>query len=254
MVHVQREVAINSCDLSGLFGTSIPAQWRVPLKIRCTTWAPGSLIGHREGEELTTSHAPEPDAASSGSDDDASEQSEAFSHEISRASSSGLASDERRALAVSASNWRTSKAPGARMLLPSAMHEMMPVRRESRSRRDQAQLTHDHDLSQPCSRSSCNISCLRPGWPAEHGGAAVIFTVHEAGPAARARCASGRSEAARWRAGGPDRGGLAVSSPVEALMLCGATACWLGLLSLSQTLCCRQSGSFEWCERWLVCE
>ena len=32
MVHVQREVAINSCDLSGLFGTSIPAQWRVPLK------------------------------------------------------------------------------------------------------------------------------------------------------------------------------------------------------------------------------
>ena len=33
--------------------------------------------------------------------------------------------------------------------------------------------------------------------------------------------------------------GLAVSSPVEALMLCGATACWLGLLSLSQTLCCR---------------
>ena len=111
---------------------------------------------------MTTSHAPEPDAASSGSDDDASEQSEAFSHEISRASSSGLASDERRALAVSASNWRTSKAPGARMLLPSAMHEMMPVRRESRSRRDQAQLTHDHDLSQPCSRSSCNISCLRP--------------------------------------------------------------------------------------------
>ena len=99
---------------------------------------PGWLIGHREGEELITSHAPEPDAASSGSDDDASERSEAFSHEISRASSSGLASDERRALAVSASNWRTSKAPGARMLLPSAMHEMMPVRRESRSRRDQA--------------------------------------------------------------------------------------------------------------------
>ena len=188
---------------------------------------------------MITSHAPEPDAASSGSDDDASEQSEAFSHEISRASSSGLASDERRALAVSASNWRTSKAPGARMLLPSAMHEMMPVRRESRSRRDQAQLTHDHDLSQPCSRSSCNISCFRPGWPAERGGAAVIFTVHEAAPAARARCASGRSEAARWRAGGPDGGGLAVSSPVEALMLCGATACWLGLLSLSQTLCCR---------------
>ena len=122
----------------------------------------------------------------------------------------------RRALAVSASNWRTSKAPGARMLLPSAMHEMMPVHRESRSRRDQAQLTHDHDLSQPCSRSSCNISCFRPGWPAERGGAAVIFTVHEAGPAARARCASGRSEAARWRAGGPDGGGRAVSSPVEA--------------------------------------
>ena len=106
------------------------------LKIRCTTYAPGWHRGHREGEELTTSHAPEPDAASSGSDDDASEQSEAFSHEISRASSSGLASDERRALAVSASNWRTSKAPGARMLVPSPTHEVMPVHRVSRSRRD----------------------------------------------------------------------------------------------------------------------
>ena len=81
----------------------------------------------------------------------------------------------------------------------------------------------------------------------------MILTVHEAGPAARARRASGRSEAARWRAGGPDAGGLAVSSPVEALMLCGATACWLGLhISLSQTLCCREAGSNEWCEGWVV--
>ena len=32
MVHVQREVAINSCDLSGLFATSIATQPRVPLK------------------------------------------------------------------------------------------------------------------------------------------------------------------------------------------------------------------------------
>ena len=31
MVHVQREVAINSCDLSGLFATSIATQPRVPL-------------------------------------------------------------------------------------------------------------------------------------------------------------------------------------------------------------------------------
>ena len=187
---------------------------------------------------MTTSHAPEPDAASSGSDDDASERSEAFSHEISRASSSGLASDERRALAVSASNWRTSKAPGARMLVPSPTHEVMPVHRVLRSRRDQAQLTHDHDLSQPRSRSSCHSSCLRPGWPAERGGAAVIFTDHEARKSTCARRASGCSAAARWHAGGPDGGGLAVvSSPVEALLLCGATACWVGLLSLSQTLC-----------------
>ena len=35
-------------------------------------------------------------------------------------------------------------------------------------------------------------------------------------------------------------------------MLCGATACWLGLLSLSQTLCCREAGSNEWCEGWVV--
>ena len=126
------------------------------------------------------------------------------------------------------------------------------MHRVLRSRRDQAQLTHDHNLSQPRSRSSCHSSCLRPGLPARRGGAAMIFTVHEAGPAARARCASGRSEAARWRAGGPDRGGLAVSSPVEALMLCGATACWLGLHSLSQTLCCREAGSNEWCEGWVV--
>ena len=95
-------------------------------------------------------------------------------------------------------------------------------------------------------------SSFRLGWPAARGGAAVVLTVHEAGPAARASCASGRSEAARWRAGGPDRGGLAVSSPVEALMLCGATACWLGLHSLSQTLCCREAGSNEWCEGWVV--
>ena len=149
---------------------------------------------------MTTSHAPEPDAASSGSDDDASEQSEAFSHEISRASSSGLASDERRALAVSASNWRTSKAPGARMLLPFPTQGVMAVHRVLHSRRDQAQLTHDHNLSQPRSRSSCHSSCLRPGLPARRGGAAMIFTVHEAGAAARARRASGRSEAARWRA------------------------------------------------------
>ena len=32
MVHVQREVAINSCDLSGLFATSIATQPRVPLR------------------------------------------------------------------------------------------------------------------------------------------------------------------------------------------------------------------------------
>ena len=113
-------------------------------------------------------------------------------------------------------NRRTGKAPGARMLLPSPMHEVMPVHHVSRSRRDQAQLTHDHDLSQPRSRSSCHSSCLRPGWPAERGGAAVISTVHEAWPAARARRASGRGAAARWRAGGPDGGGRAVSSPVEA--------------------------------------
>ena len=116
-------------------------------------------------------------------------------------------------------NRRTGKAPGARMLLPSPMHEVVPVHHVSRSRRDQAQLTHDHDLSQPRSRSSCHSSCLRPGWPAERGGAAVISTVHEAWPAARARRASGRGEAARWRAGGPDGGGLAVSSPVEAPVL-----------------------------------
>ena len=116
-------------------------------------------------------------------------------------------------------NRRTGKAPGARMLLPSPMHEVVPVHHESRSRRDQAQLTHDHDLSQPRSRSSCHSSCLRPGWPAERGGAAVISTVHEAWPAARARRASGRGAAARWRAGGPDGGRLAVSRPVEALML-----------------------------------
>ena len=35
-------------------------------------------------------------------------------------------------------------------------------------------------------------------------------------------------------------------------MLCGATACWLGLHSLSQTLCCREAGSNEWCEGWVV--
>ena len=34
MVHVQREVAINSCDLSGLFATSIATQPRVPLITR----------------------------------------------------------------------------------------------------------------------------------------------------------------------------------------------------------------------------
>ena len=62
-------------------------------------------------------------------------------------------------------------------------------------------------------------SSFRLGWPAARGGAAVILTVHEAWPAARARRASGRSEAARWRAGGPDGGRLAVSSPVEALRL-----------------------------------
>ena len=62
-------------------------------------------------------------------------------------------------------------------------------------------------------------SSFRLGWPAARGGAAVVLTVHEAGPAARARRASGRSEAARWRAGGPDGGRLAVSSPVEALRL-----------------------------------
>ena len=33
--------------------------------------------------------------------------------------------------------------------------------------------------------------------------------------------------------------GRSTGTPVEALMLCGATACWLGLHSLSQTLCCR---------------
>jgi hypothetical protein len=32
----------------------------------------------------------------------------------------------------------------------------------------------------------------------------------------------------------------------------GQTACWLGLLSLSQTLSCQQSRSAEWCDRWLV--
>ena len=112
-------------------------------------------------------------------------------------------------------NRRTSKAPGARMLLPFPTQGVMAVHRVLHSRRDQAQLTHDHDLSQPRSRSSCHSSCLRPGWPAERGGAAVISTVHEAWPAARARRASGRGAAARWRAGGPDGGGLAVSSPVE---------------------------------------
>ena len=80
------------------------------------------------------------------------------------------------------------------------------------SRRDQAQLTHDHNLSQPRSRSSCHSSCLRPGLPARRGGAAMIFTVHEAGPAARARRASGRSEAARWRAQ-EDRMEVASPSP-----------------------------------------
>ena len=70
-------------------------------------------------------------------------------------------------------NRRTGKAPGARMLLPSPMHEVVPVHHVSRSRRDQAQLTHDHDLSQPRSRSSCHSSCLRPGLPARRGGAAA---------------------------------------------------------------------------------
>ena len=111
---------------------------------------------------MTTSHAPEPDAASSGSDDDASEQSEAFSHEISRASSSGLALDERRALAVSASNWRTSKAPGARMLVPSPTHEVMTVHRVSRSRRDQAHRSNLHRLSHP--RSRCSHNAAPSGW------------------------------------------------------------------------------------------
>ena len=127
------------------------------------------------------------------------------------------------AAAQDASTGALAKHPGgARMILPSPMHEVMPVHHVSRSRRDQAQrpklaqLTHDHDLSQPRSRSSCHSSCLRPGWPAERGGAAVISTVHEAWPAARARRASGRGAAARWRAGGPDGGGRAVSSPVEA--------------------------------------
>ena len=117
----------------------------------------------------------------------------------------------------------------------------------------------DYGCHTLCLHSLCRCSTLlsqrssfRLGWPAARGGAAVVLTVHEAGPAARARRASGRSEAARWRAGGPDRGGLAVSSPVEALMLCGATACWLGLHSLSQTLCCREAGSNEWCEGWVV--
>ena len=32
----------------------------------------------------------------------------------------------------------------------------------------------------------------------------------------------------------------------------GQTACWLGLLSLSQTLSCQLSRSAEWCDRWLV--
>ena len=32
----------------------------------------------------------------------------------------------------------------------------------------------------------------------------------------------------------------------------GQTACWLGLLSLSQTLSCQQSMSAEWFDRWLV--
>ena len=175
-------------------------------------------VGHHEGEELITSHAPEPDAASSGSDDDASEQSEAFSHEISRASSSGLASDERRALAVSASNWRTSKAPGARMLLPFPMHEVMPVHHVSRSRRDQAQLTHDHDLSQPRSRSSCHSSCLRPGWPAERGGAAVIAMSMKLG---RPLVRGAQVAAARQRAGAQeDRMEVASPSPRPWRLLC----------------------------------
>ena len=135
-------------------------------------------------------------------------------------------------------NRRTSKAPGARMLLPSPTHEVMAVHRVLRSRRDQAQLTHDHDLSQPCSRSSCNISCLRPGWPAERGGAAVISTVHEAWPAARARRA--QVAAARQRAGAQeDRMEVASPSPRPWRLLCSEGPCWLGLLSLSQTLCCR---------------
>ena len=109
-------------------------------------------------------------------------------------------------------NRRTGKAPGARMLLPFPMHEVMPVHHVSRSRRDQAQLTHDHDLSQPRSRSSCHSSCLRPGWPAERGGAAVISTVHEAWPAARARRA--QVAAARQRAGAQeDRMEVAAPSP-----------------------------------------
>ena len=55
------------------------------------------------------------------------------------------------------------------------------------------------------------------GWPAERGGAVVIFTVREAWQVTCARRARGCSAAARWRAGGPDGGGLAVvSSPAEA--------------------------------------
>ena len=79
-------------------------------------------------------------------------------------------------------------------------------------------LEYTPTLSSPLSLLS-RRSSFRLGWPAARGGAAVVFTVHEAWPADRARRASGRGEAARWRAGGPDGGRLAVSSPVEALRL-----------------------------------
>ena len=61
-----------------------------------------------------------------------------------------------------------------------------------------------HRSNTPTLSSSLSLlsqrSSFRLGWPAARSGAAVILTVHEAWPAARARRASGRSEAARWRA------------------------------------------------------
>ena len=72
-----------------------------------------------------------------------------------------------------------------------------------------------------------------------------------AGRSREARSLSGRgSTPARRRTGWRSIRRLLARGGSAAVW--GQTACWLGLLSLSQTLSCQQSRSAEWFDRWLV--